>query len=625
MVPEGLTLEAAIDDYLGSIGGMTASSRRGYKAALEELSRFHPEAVLREFEPPAGSGLIRHVLEECWGQRAPRTFNKNLSILREFFAWHLRQGNLESDPAGLAIERKPVDRESRSALTLKQRDAILAANSAPWDSVPLRLLLDIGVQKGSLRRLTFRDFDHHERLVVVVRGRRRDRLYIADDAFWIDFSRLQAYRNSVESDFVFPEERSNWQIPLPEERDAMDEYGALDEGNVYFWQRYDGLWLRATVNSERPRGEHGAQTWWYRCLGRAGVVGPGVESGLPMSTARHTVGRSLLARTGSLKEVQKQLGVGSGGSTGDVYSNRDADQLEATIRRVARALRQTPKPLATLEPAPDNVSPWWRDPVDRLLDYITEERNLVELSRVSIEMLRSQNGRSRALQQAASTLTRVVDGATLIERAKVEAADDHPLLHGHSLVAVWGALETMAIDIVIGWLQHRPGTRMAAYVSDIKVPYLQFEAMTAEERAAGLAQEIDRQKGAKLGIDRFERLLEAVGLAGSRDEVLAQNIYELQQIRNLFAHKSGVADRRFVDACPYLGYRIGERVVVDRGAWSDFMVTALNYADLLRGRMMLELGFANPSRQVEIRPIRYPPREAGGGVRIRTRKLRWPA
>src|SRR5205085_8801378 len=125
---------------------------------------------------------------------------------------------------------------------------------------------------------------------------------------------------------------------------------------------------------------------------------------------------------------------------------------------------------------------WWREPIARLVDYIAEERDLIELSRVSIEMLRSQDRDSLALRDAAATLTRVVNASDLVHRAQEESTEDHPLLHGHSLVAIWGAMETMAMDVVVAWLTNQPASRMTEKVAEIKVPYSTFEMLTPEER-----------------------------------------------------------------------------------------------------------------------------------------------
>ena len=47
--------------------------------------------------------------------------------------------------------------------------------------------------------------------------------------------------------------------------------------------------------------------------------------------ARHTAGQRVLDRTGNLKAVQKLLWHSSIQTTGEIYADRDIDQLRATL------------------------------------------------------------------------------------------------------------------------------------------------------------------------------------------------------------------------------------------------------------------------------------------------------
>jgi hypothetical protein len=386
--------------------------------------------------------------------------------------------------------------------------------------------------------------------------------------------------------------------PTPAQIRAMETDGMLDSGTRYLSQDHEGQWWRSTLHPATPRDGHGAWLWWYRCLERAKVVPPGTKKGYPMSIARHTVGHRL-AEVENATSVRKRLGLGRGGSTGN-YENRDADPLDTIIRRVRHQLR----PASSDDSHQSTPENWWREPTARLVDYIAEERDLIELSRVSIEMLRSQDPDSVGLRTAAATLTRVVRASKLIDRAEDESHDDYPLLHGHSLVAIWGALETMSIDVVIAFLTHRREARTTEKITQIKVSYSMFEDLTTEERADAIAHQLDRQQDLRSGINRFEELLGAIGLSGGHDPTLAKNIYAMQQMRHVFAHRRGIADATFVDACPHLGYAVGDRILIDRAAWSDFMVNAVVYADVVLRRVKAKLSLPVDSRQVTVTPMR---------------------
>src|SRR5207249_1147639 len=116
------------------------------------------------------------------------------------------------------------------------------------------------------------------------------------------------------------------------------------------------------------------------------------------------------------------------------------------------------------------------------------------------------------------------------------------------------------------------------------------QAMSEEDRFDFAANELDRQRAQGAGITRFESLLDPVGLSGSYNSVLGQNLYEMQQIRNVFAHKRGEADARFVSLCQHLRYRVGDRLHIDSVTWSDFTMTTVAYAEVILRRMREELG-----------------------------------
>jgi site-specific recombinase XerD len=559
---DDLLLDDAIDEYLASITTFASRTQYDYRKVLIKLAAAFPNSRLREFEPPEGTRRGRAVLAKTWGSHAIRTYNRSVSVFRGFFAWHVERGNLDDDP-GNGLERKETESESRSFFTREECERILRMNPHPRDAVPLRLLFLVGIQNATLRRLRFRDFDATSKTVVfTLSGDRAHPLEIEDETFWTEFQKLRQLRRANDEDFVLPAEMSRKCDPSSKEIAEMEATGALDGGRRYLWKRHNGRWMRATIDAKRPRREHGAHKWWYRCLWRAQIVPPETENGHPMSKARLTVGRSLFVEDGR-KELQRVFGIARGGSAAP-YENRDADELDETLRRVRHQLR----PIAASQQS-------WKTPVGALIEYIAEERDLIELSRVSIEMLRAEDPTSTALQDAAGTLIRVVRPAKLIERARRESTGDHPLLHGHSLVAIWSALETMAIDAADAWL-------------------------------AKFGPAANQQRSTRTGIDRFEQLLDPVGLSGTCDPVLAQNIYEMQQIRHVFAHKRGIADRRFaVTACPHLGYAPGERIVIDRHTWSDFLLNALLYSEVVLKRMKRRLGMPINARSPVGRPIRY--------------------
>jgi len=574
---------------------MTSSSYRGYAATLRELQAAYEDEPLRVFAPPLGGDLIVRFLDERWGDRTANTYNKSHSVLRGFFAWHVAASNIAASPMD-GVERRPVARSPRAHFRSADRDAILAANPDPRDMVPLLLLLDYGVQKGSLRKLRFANFHRSSSRVTLTRGNEPHAVSL-DRGFWIEFDKLIKVASPDESDHVLPKQTARRYRPTAQEIATR----IPKEGPPNFLRSGGGgNWMKVSVDPTQPCGEHGTHLWWYACLARGGVVDEGTTRGRRMQTARQTVGRNVLRSTGTVKAVLDQLGIGSGGSAGDVYSNRDGDELEATIRRLRRTLRRASTGL--------NGEEWWLDPIHRFVEYVVEERDLVELSRVSIEMLRTHDDQSPRLHEAIDALDRVVLPSQILARAERESVRDHSLLHGHSLVAAWSAMETMTLDLVATWLLHRPEARNASGVVDIKLPYSTFEGLEPHERAEVVARELDAQRGPRSGIKRFERLLRAVDLPDletPNDSVLASNIYEMQQVRHVFAHKRGIADRDFFRACPHLGYSPGSHIVIDRDTWARAIVTGLVYAEVVLTRIASAMGVVLPLQRADLRRIAW--------------------
>jgi Phage integrase family len=85
--------------------------------------------------------------------------------------------------------------------------------------------------------------------------------------------------------------------------------------------------METRLYPDLPMGDR----WWYRCLGRAGLVAEGQTSGERMHKARHTAGQRVLDGTGNLKAAQKLLGHTSISTTGDAYVDWDTEQLAESL------------------------------------------------------------------------------------------------------------------------------------------------------------------------------------------------------------------------------------------------------------------------------------------------------
>jgi site-specific recombinase XerC len=279
---------------------LTPASYGDYEGSLDKFVRYFCDLEIADFEPPVGTRRLEEFLDAQYGESAPRTYNKNLSILRD--CWVLR-GELHGDPT-LAIERARSRGVHRETFNKSQIRAIIASQDDVRDRLAVRPLLDYGLRKGALKVIQYKHFDHYQRrLTIFTNGEKVRNLPIPSKPFWNDLEIL-IVENALQPDhYLMARQRT---IP------------------------------RAGVRRfpEKPMSDHGLHRWWYGCLERAGIVAEGTLSGERMHKARHTAGQRVLDATGNLKAVQKLLGHESIQTTGDIYADWDIDQLAATLADV---------------------------------------------------------------------------------------------------------------------------------------------------------------------------------------------------------------------------------------------------------------------------------------------------
>jgi integrase/recombinase XerC len=282
---------------------LTEASYRDYEGSLDKFVRYFLDLKLGDFEPPVGTRRVEEFLDHQYGELAPRTYNKNLSILRDFFKWAQLRELIHGDPT-LAIERARARGVHRTTFTPDQIRAIIASQDELRDRLAVRLLLDYGLRKGALAAVQFKHFDHYRRrLTIFTKGEKVRELPIPSAPFWNDLEHLILDVQAKPNDYLMWRSKT---IPRAGVRRFPD----------------------------KPMVAHGMHKWWYRCLERAGVVPTGTTSGERMHKARHTAGQRVLDATGNLKAVQRLLGHASIQTTGDVYADWDLDQLARTMADV---------------------------------------------------------------------------------------------------------------------------------------------------------------------------------------------------------------------------------------------------------------------------------------------------
>lgn len=218
--------------------------------------------------------------------------------------------------------------------------------------------------------------------------------------------------------------------------------------------------------------------------------------------------------------------------------------------------------------------PWWAGiHLKRLMDNVDETMSLLEMSIIGIGQVRlsaknvqvlidTHTSRSRdSLEELRARLPRAEE---LSRRAQAEIDRGFPLLHAQAVVALWTALESVIDDLLEAWLANVPSAWTIPALQRLNVRLGVYESLEQRERIRYALQRLkaerfDTEEG---GVGPFEALLEAFGLGGGLDDDLRRDLHELQQVRNLVAHRRGIVDGRFASQLSYLSVVVGEVHVV---------------------------------------------------------------
>ncbi|MGO8760867.1 MAG: hypothetical protein ACLP2P_16005 [Desulfobaccales bacterium] len=188
--------------------------------------------------------------------------------------------------------------------------------------------------------------------------------------------------------------------------------------------------------------------------------------------------------------------------------------------------------------------------------------------------------------------------------SKKQKEDGFPYLYSLAVVRLWGILEAMVDDIVVDFM-HRPDKcKDKDLLYSLKGPLLEFATASPEQQADFLTERLkDAVKaGLQPGVGRFEAMLEPIGLGGGIDHDVRRVLFELSQVRNAIVHKVALADRRFVEACPWLNLKRGGKLKVNGGDFHLYMLSALYYALELSLRTLQLSGYEPTEQRTKLLP-----------------------
>ena len=175
-----------------------------------------------------------------------------------------------------------------------------------------------------------------------------------------------------------------------------------------------------------------------------------------------------------------------------------------------------------------------------------------------------------------------------------ESDSGFPLLHAHSVVSVWSAIEVLAEDFAIAWLRNVPAAWQVPEVAKLKIQVGRFHQLGESERAAFVVSELSRTFAPEVrrGVGQLKALLGVFNLWPAVGPNLQKALHELCQVRNVLVHFAGRADQKLVEECPWLGVAVGKEVAIPHALYVWYLTAARLLADRVHNQGTLALGFS---------------------------------
>lgn len=308
------TMVARYIRWMRNEWGATPSTIRDYEAILARMA-----LTLADRELIGVSTEDLRTVIDLWSARSARTRAKVTSVLRAFWAWCEEQGHIAISPAA-RIRRPRGERKVARVLPANSQPRLLLAAKQPKDRLALFCLLDLGVRKDELASIRVRDFDPDRGWLRVFGKGRKERVLPLRGPI------LDELRLYLTAD-----------LPLLGRPPQPDDYLLYPVHRRAVGKQPDGVTIRwgQIPDPKRKLSSSRVHHWWYRQAQAAGLVGPGVTSGLNMHQARHTFAMEL-RRVAGIDAASHALGHAGLSTTLDIYGHQDASDLERAMEAYAR-------------------------------------------------------------------------------------------------------------------------------------------------------------------------------------------------------------------------------------------------------------------------------------------------
>lgn len=226
---------------------------------------------------------------------------------------------------------------------------------------------------------------------------------------------------------------------------------------------------------------------------------------------------------------------------------------------------------------------------ERSLKYIDETCKILNLSIWGITRVSQLVESTKKLVELGEIESEVIEKwKPASEFAKEQVKNGFPLLYAHSLVAIWGSLESMIMDFLVSLINKNPNIMENDIFKKIKISLAEFELLDKQERIYFIIREAERnlKLGFKQGVERFEAFFNLLGIGGAVDQKTKKILFELYHVRNLILHRSSIIDQKFIKACPWRKENRGDILLISANDFDRYQSAVEKYINIIIGRLI---------------------------------------
>ena len=188
-----------------------------------------------------------------------------------------------------------------------------------------------------------------------------------------------------------------------------------------------------------------------------------------------------------------------------------------------------------------------------------------------------------------------------LAQAQQEIDADFEFVHALTLMAAWGAFDAFVEDLCQAMLVVEPQLLEAPAFKGVKLsPEILLVADVSKQMEIVFKEASNKVSAdLKVGVGKFESQLKLVGLEGRGDlsDDLKKAMLFAGQVRNVWAHRAGKADSRFIEHCgDHFGVNEGDTLSISTPVSQEFMGAIATYGWLILNRYNLRRGLGRVER-----------------------------